>query len=232
MIDRDHLRVVDDRAADERDSFSGATRDRACAAADRAKAAEDRLRAAADRTEAARELAEAVQLRLQAANDLMSATTDDLTGAWARKSGLEEVMRELARARRTGDALVLAFVDVDGLKQVNDTRGHLAGDTLLRLVGETIRAHVRPYDTVVRYGGDEFVCAMSSLAALEARERFGNVAEALRVIDAEHSITFGVAEAVSVDSLQSLIARADAELLKARRRRYAPRTPLRAGAER
>jgi diguanylate cyclase (GGDEF)-like protein len=226
VIDRDHFGVVDNRAASGRDTR--ASRDRARAAADRARAAEDRLRAAADRAEAARELAEAVQLRLQAANDLKSATTDDLTGAWTRRSGLEEVMRELARAGRTGVALVLAFVDVDGLKQVNDSRGHLAGDTLLRLVGETIRTHVRPYDVVVRYGGDEFVCAMSNLGALEARERFGNVAEALRAVDVEHSVTFGIAEAVPADSLQSLIARADADLLKARRLRYATETLARA----
>jgi diguanylate cyclase (GGDEF)-like protein len=222
VIDRDHFGVVDNRVASGRDSLSRASRDRARAAADRARAAEDRLRAAADRAEAARELAEAVQLRLQAANDLKSATTDDLTGAWTRRSGLEEVMRELARAGRTGVALVLAFVDVDGLKQVNDSRGHLAGDTLLQLVGETIRTHVRPYDVVVRYGGDEFVCAMSNLGALEARDRFGNVAQALRAVDAEHSVTFGIAEAVPDDSLQSLIARADADLLEARRSRYAP----------
>jgi len=202
-----------------RSSLSRASRDRARAAADRAIAADDRLRAAADRTEATRELAEAVQLRLQAANDLKSATTDDLTGAWTRKFGLEEVSRELARASRTGVALALAFVDVDGLKQVNDSLGHLAGDTLLQLVGETIRTHVRPYDVVVRYGGDEFVCAMSNLGSLEARERFGNVAEALRALDAEHSVTFGIAEAIAADNLQSLIARADADLLEARRSR-------------
>jgi diguanylate cyclase (GGDEF)-like protein len=75
--------------------------------------------------------------------------------------------------------LTLAFVDVDGLKLVNDSRGHLAGDAPLKLVGGTIRAHVRPYDVIVRYGGDEFVCAMSDLGAVEARERFDKVAEAL-----------------------------------------------------
>jgi len=203
---------VNERAASERNGVTDASHDRALAAV-------DRRRAAADRAAAARELAEAVQLRLRAANDLKSAMIDDLTGAWTRKPGLEEVSRELARANRTRVALVLAFIDVDGLKQVNDSQGHLAGDRLLQLVGETIRAHVRPYDVVVRFGGDEFVCAMSNLGALEARERFGNVAEALRVVDAEHSVTFGVAEAVAADSLQSLIARADADLLEARRLR-------------
>jgi GGDEF domain-containing protein len=71
----------------------------------------------------------------------------------------------------------------------------------------------------VRYGGDEFVCAMSNLTAFEARQRLVKIAEALRAVDAEHSITFDIAEALPADSLQTLIARADAELLRLRRRR-------------
>jgi len=147
-------------------------RDLARAAADRAEAAADRVHAADDRKEAARDRAEAVRLREESANALKSAATDDLTGAWTRRFGLQEASRELERATRTGGALVLAFIDVDGLKQVNDSRGHLAGDALLRLAGETVRAHIRPSDVIVRYGGDEFVCAMSNLTALEARPRF------------------------------------------------------------
>jgi diguanylate cyclase (GGDEF)-like protein len=183
----------------------------------RSRARRDWAQAAVDRAAAARELAEAVRLRMQAADDLKSAATDELTGAWVRKFGLEEASRELARAYRTDVGLALAFVDVDGLKQVNDSRGHPAGDTLLERVGETIRAHIRPYDVIVRYGGDEFVCAMSALGALEARERFDNVAEALRKVDPKHSVTFGIAEAVMGESLEALIARADADLLDARR---------------
>src|SRR5947209_3484219 len=125
------------------------------AAADRAKAADDRARAAADREAAARERAEALRTRAESADNLKLATTDELTGAWTRKFGLEEVSHELERAHRTGATLVLAFVDVDGLKQLNDSQGHLAGDALLQLVGETLHANVRPYDVIVRYGGDE-----------------------------------------------------------------------------
>ena len=81
-----------------------------------------------------------------------------------------------ARATR----LLLAFIDVDGLKQVNDQEGHLAGDALLRLVGSTLRANVRPYDVIVRYGGDELVCAMPNLSLPEARARFGTIAATLQ----------------------------------------------------
>jgi diguanylate cyclase (GGDEF)-like protein len=120
---------------------------------------------------------------------------------------------------RTGARLVLAFVDVDGLKAVNDSRGHLAGDALLRLLGETLRANVRPYDVIVRYGGDELVCAMPNLSAREAKARFEKIATALATADADHSITFGLAEAEPTDSLQELIARADADFLEARHSR-------------
>lgn len=112
---------------------------------------------------------------------------------------------------------MLAFVDVDGLKQVNDTQGHLAGDVLLRLVGETIRTNVRPYDLIVRYGGDELVCAMPNLSVLEARTRFQMIAAALTAVSPDHSITFGLAAAEPAESLRELLARADTDLLEARR---------------
>ena len=194
-----------------------AERDRARAAADRAKAADDRARAATDRQEAARDRAEALQNRAESAHTLKRATTDELTGAWTRAFGLEQVSRELERAGRTGAKLVLAFIDVDGLKEVNDAQGHLAGDALLQLVGETLRANVRPYDIIVRYGGDELVCAMPNLGVAEARSRLQKIAATLKVADAKHSITFGLAEAEPAVTLQDLIGRADADLLKARR---------------
>ena len=155
--------------------------------------------------------------RTEAADDLKLAATDELTGAWTRRFGLEEVSRELERAHRTGASLVLVFIDVDGLKQHNDSHGHLAGDTLLQLLGETLRANVRPYDVVVRYGGDELICAMPNLGAAEARARFERVAAELTAADAKRSVSFGLAEAEPADSLQGLIARADADLLEARR---------------
>jgi diguanylate cyclase (GGDEF)-like protein len=209
--------LQDDADASREDILLRAERDRARAAADRAKAADDRARAAADREEAARERVEARRDRTQSADNLKLATTDELTGARTRKLGLEEVSRELERAHRTGAGLVLAFLDVDGLKAVNDSQGHLAGDALLRLLGATLRANVRPYDVTVRYGGDELLCAMSNLGVPEARARFEKIAAAFAAADPDHSITFGLAEAEPAEGLQELIARADADLLQARR---------------
>jgi len=209
--------LEDDDNASREDILSRSRRDRARAAADRAKAADDRVRAAADRQDAAHERAEALRHGTEAADDLKVAATDELTGVWTRRFGLEEASRELERAHRTGASLVLAFIDVDGLKLLNDSQGHLAGDTLLQLLGETLRANVRPYDVIVRYGGDEFICAMPNLSASDARARFERIAALLTAADAKHSVTFGLAEAEPADTLQELIARADADLLQARR---------------
>jgi len=76
---------------------------------------------------------------------------------------------------------------------------------------------VRPYDVIVRYGGDELICAMPNLSASEARTRFEKIAALLTAADAKHSFTFGLAEAQPADTLQELLARADADLLQVRR---------------
>lgn len=197
-------------------SLRRAEHERAEAAADREAAGRERAQAAADREAAARDLAEAQRLESEIAASLELASTDELTGAWTRRFGLEHLTRELARAHRTGARLALVFVDVDGLKRINDTHGHLAGDELLGLISEIIRAHLRPYDLVVRYGGDEFVCAMPDVSAVEAQARFDKIAEVLRMLNPEHSISFGVAEAEASDNLQQLISRADEGLLASR----------------
>lgn len=150
---------------------------------------------------------------------LALASTDELTGAWSRRFGLEEVERLLIRANREGTALILTFIDVDGLKQVNDVYGHQAGDELLALIGHVVRAHLRPYDVVVRYGGDEFVCATPSMSERQARDRFYEIARVLTQLDAAHSISFGVAAARAGEGLPGLIVRADNDLLEARESR-------------
>jgi diguanylate cyclase (GGDEF)-like protein len=196
-----------------------AERDRARAAADRAKAADDRVRAAADRRAAAREREEAARVQADARRQLRLAATDELTTAWSRQFGLAEVIREVERARRTGSTLMLAFIDVDRLKTVNDTHGHAAGDRLLHLVVTTTRTHVRPYDLIVRYGGDEFLCLMPNIARAAARERMQTIAAQLTRANDGHSITFGLAEYQPDDSIEELVSRADTDLLDNRRRR-------------
>jgi diguanylate cyclase (GGDEF)-like protein len=139
----------------------------------------------------------------------VESSIDGLTGAYRRDAGILELEHEIARAHRTGDSFVLAFVDVNNLKVRNDLHGHIAGDRLLRKIADTLRANVRSYDLVVRYGGDEFVCGFPALDVNDAAERFARINEDLASSD-EASVAFGLAELRRGDSLTELITRADA----------------------
>jgi diguanylate cyclase (GGDEF)-like protein len=122
----------------------------------------------------------------------------------------------MERARRDSEGLVVAFVDVDGLKQVNDTAGHLAGDALLIAVADSLRACLRSYDLIMRFGGDEFVCALPNASLEQVRGRFGEVSRFLEACPAPGSITAGFAELIAGDRAEDLIRRADADLLARR----------------
>ena len=92
------------------------------------------------------------------------AATDALTGCMNRRALSEELEAELDRARRYNLALTILLADIDRFKLVNDTRGHIAGDSVLRQVGEILRREVRSVDQAARYGGEEFVVVMPETA--------------------------------------------------------------------
>lgn len=85
------------------------------------------------------------------------ASDDPLTGLTNRRVLVERLEAETAEARRHGDAFCVILCDVDGLKAVNDSAGHLVGDSVLRSVATTLRSTARTEDVVARFGGDEFV---------------------------------------------------------------------------
>jgi len=83
-------------------------------------------------------------------------STDGLTGCAVHRVFHERLLGEISRSRRTGRPLSLMMIDVDGFKGINDTYGHLVGDTTLAAIGGMLRTHVRAIDLVGRVGGDEF----------------------------------------------------------------------------
>src|SRR5205807_5517059 len=131
--------------------------------------------------------------------------------------GLADLQVEIDRVRRSDGRLVLAFVDVDGLKAINDAEGHAAGDQLLRDVAAALRAGLRSYDLVVRYGGDEFLCALPGTDVEGARRRFDEVARHLAERNPQASVSIGLTAFEYTDTLDELTARADAALYAGRR---------------
>jgi diguanylate cyclase (GGDEF)-like protein len=220
---RDLAAAERDRAAkalENATSASGAKRKaRRRLAEVRPRAADDRDRAAADRAAAAADRANAAYDRERAATDLRHAHHDDLTGVLRREMGDVALQHELDRARRRDGRLILAFPDVDGLKSINDRHGHSAGDALLIGLVATIRAKLRSFDPLVRYGGDEFVCAMSGTDAVDVSERFVEIKEALAREYGGAGISVGMAELRPGATLADLVARSDAELYNAKRHR-------------
>lgn len=98
------------------------------------------------------------------------AERDALTGLHNVRYLYNRVEQEFARSNRTGRPFSIIAVDLDNFKSVNDTLGHQAGDALLRDVSQMLASAVRDYDSVVRYGGDEFVIVLSEASEEDARE--------------------------------------------------------------
>jgi diguanylate cyclase (GGDEF)-like protein len=153
------------------------------------------------------------------------ATHDSLTGLLNRRASVEALDRYLAKARRNGQTLALLFIDLDGLKTINDTFGHEGGDAAIQAVADALRVTTRQEDVVARIGGDEFI-----VACLGPSDRAGTsrLAERIRqqvsatVTDVggrriEVACSIGVAVSEPSDvSVDSLMHRADQALYLAK----------------
>jgi diguanylate cyclase (GGDEF)-like protein len=158
------------------------------------------------------------------------AARDGLTGLLNRNTALEAIALDLARARREGSVLMVLFVDLDGLKWLNDTYGHAAGDAALVTLAEVLATTTRDADVVARLGGDEFLVA-GLVAPGDAGEREVHaLAERLLVRIAEQDVELGAGEraplrasigvATSSPDLattEALVRAADAALYEAKR---------------
>lgn len=153
------------------------------------------------------------------------ANTDPLTGCVNRRAMLDRLERELDRARRYVHSLTVLMIDLDWFKKINDTRGHLVGDTVLRQLGELLRREARSVDIVARYGGEEFTIILPDtdleggiVFAERVRERasqhdYSETDDPLHV-----TVSVGVATFENGDDMtaERMIAQADAALYRAK----------------
>jgi diguanylate cyclase (GGDEF)-like protein len=222
---RDRTAEARDRAADARDRAAEARERHAVEAGQldeaisslralRTLGASVRRQSAVERIAAARDREAAAADRQRAAADSRHADLDELTGVFRRGAGELALTHEIERSRRFGRSVVVAMIDVDALKDLNDVQGHAAGDALLRDVPTAITSAVRSYDVTVRWGGDEFVCSLYDVSLEVASRRLAEIQRALEALRPGASISAGLAMLADDDTLESVVARADAALYR------------------
>jgi diguanylate cyclase (GGDEF)-like protein/putative nucleotidyltransferase with HDIG domain len=109
-----------------------------------------------------------------------AAARDSLTGCLNHGALQSRLREEISRAERGGEPFTIALIDLDDFKEINERFGHLAGDTVLRSVGELLRSSVRLHDQVARFGGDEFALLLTGANEADAHAVVGRALAALR----------------------------------------------------
>ncbi len=168
-----------------------------------------------------------LQHELLAAREILHAraTHDSLTGLLNHEEILDILDKELARSERDGVCVSVIMVDIDHFKKVNDTYGHIVGDTVLRITSQKMIAIERAYDSIGRYGGEEFLivlpeCCMECAAAFAERIRSFICSESIDTPEGMIPITISLGVATSGKNRtldgNSLVKAADAALYRAK----------------
>ncbi len=135
---------------------------------------------------------------------------DVLTGALTRKKFEQLAGREIARAQRGHQPLSLVFIDLDGLKQINDTSGHKAGDQYLKEFAQIALVKIRPYDLLARIGGDEFILFLPGADEVEA------ISIIQRIYNLFPDFSWGVSSWTEGMNLGNLLHEADQKMYQAK----------------
>jgi two-component system, cell cycle response regulator len=174
-----------------------------------------------------------LERRLRGAREQMRilAMHDELTGIWNRRAFYNHATAVLEHAARENHPTSLVMLDIDHFKHVNDSYGHLVGDQVLKMVADTLKDNLRPYDRVGRWGGEEFIALLPTTQkhiAAEIAERLRQSISAQRYtiagIKKDDSKQLGVQVSIGVASiaghntfsLDDLVDRADSMLYQAK----------------
>lgn len=159
-------------------------------------------------------------MRRKYADERRFASTDPLTGIPNRRMLDEVLARELARVRRKGHSLTVAYIDCDNFKEINDRFGHSTGNEVLRIVARTLRTGIRETDLAARIGGDEFVILLVEATGQQARDILDRIVAALGAVMKERSwpltLSVGVATTSFPGSADELLERADRLMYRAK----------------
>jgi diguanylate cyclase (GGDEF)-like protein len=165
----------------------------------------------------ARELAGPIRIVALIEESQRQATIDSLTGLMNRRALTAGLDREVARAQRHGYPLCVLLLDVDHFKAINDLRGHPSGDAVLAALGPLLVSQTRQIDLAGRWGGEEFVVALTGAdpaGGVISAERIRLAVAGMKVRDTAGELLFvtvsiGVASYQENDTVESLIDRAD-----------------------
>lgn len=154
------------------------------------------------------------------------AAVDSLTGLYNRRFMDESLEREVVRAHRKQVPLAVIMIDIDQFKSFNDIFGHVAGDAVLRAVGELMKQHIRSSDVACRYGGEEFLVVMPEVGLEVARDRANALRLAMHELKISHegkalgkvTISLGLSMLPQHGTqVAQLVSAADAALLEAKK---------------
>ncbi|HEU5088272.1 MAG TPA: GGDEF domain-containing protein [Roseiflexaceae bacterium] len=153
--------------------------------------------------------------------------TDSATGLFNRRYMLARLEAELLAARSARHPVSFVVLEIDDMKRCNDTFGHLCGDALLAAIARELRALVRPGDTVVRWGGDEFGVILPGADTTRAYAIAERLRQHIEVIELDvgsgnrmhTTVSVGVASQMAPGPATELIERADQAMYRAKRRK-------------
>lgn len=149
-----------------------------------------------------------------------SACTDSLTSLWNRRYFDMRLTQEIERSKRSKSSLCLALIDADNLKWVNDQYGHSVGDELIQKLADVLHKNTRPFDTVARWGGDEFAIIFPDTDAQDAfkvAERIRKLVESSNFYQA--TISIGIMAVDSKTDVKKVLQMADHALYNAKQKK-------------